>query len=50
MLIKHGHLPALLLGPGNVLVAHMPDERVRITEVIQAAQLYILAALRYLQE
>lgn len=49
LLIKHGHMPALLLGPGDVLVAHMPDERVRISEIVQAARLYILAALRYLQ-
>lgn len=48
LLIKHGHIPALLLGPGDVLMAHMPDERIRTAEIIQAAQLYILAALRYL--
>ena len=29
-------------------VAHMPDERVRITEVVQAMRAYVLAALRYL--
>lgn len=49
LLIKQGHIPALLLGPGDVLVAHMPDERVRIAEVVQAARLYIVVALRYLQ-
>lgn len=48
-LINLGNVPALLLGPGNVLVAHMPDERVRMADVVQAARAYILAALRYQQ-
>lgn len=48
-LINLGNIPALLLGPGNVLIAHMPDECVRVSEVIQAARAYILVALRYLQ-
>jgi len=42
-------VPALLIGPGDVLVAHMPDERASVAELIQAARIYILAALRYLQ-
>jgi acetylornithine deacetylase len=48
LLVNQGRTPALLFGPGDVRVAHMPDERVRISEVVQAAQAYILAALRYL--
>jgi acetylornithine deacetylase len=49
LMINFGHVPALLVGPGDVLVAHMPDERVHIPELIQAARVYILVALRYLQ-
>jgi acetylornithine deacetylase len=50
LLVNFGNIPALLLGPGNVHVAHMPDERVRIADVLQAARAYILVALRYLQK
>jgi acetylornithine deacetylase len=49
LLINHGNVPALLCGPGDVRVAHMPDERVRVADVMQAARVYILVALRYLQ-
>jgi len=48
-LFIYGNVPALLYGPGNVSVAHMPDEHVSITEIVQAARVYILAILRYLQ-
>jgi acetylornithine deacetylase len=48
LLVNLGDIPALLFGPGDVRVAHMPDERVRISEIVQAARAYILAALRYL--
>ncbi len=47
LLVNMGGIPALLFGPGDVRVAHMPDERVQISEVVQAARAYILAALRW---
>lgn len=50
LLVNPGNVPALLFGPGDVRIAHMPDERVRIADVIQAARAYILVALRYLAE
>jgi acetylornithine deacetylase len=49
LLINLGRMPALLVGPGDVVHAHMPDERVAVSELIQAARIYILAALRYLR-
>ena len=49
LLINVGNMPALLLGPGDVVFAHMPDERVPVPELAQAARIYILAALRYLR-
>ncbi|GCE30827.1 acetylornithine deacetylase [Dictyobacter alpinus] len=49
-LVNFGKIPALLLGPGDVRVAHMPNERVRTTDILQAARAYILIALRYLQQ
>ncbi len=47
LLVNQGHIPALLFGPGDVNVAHMPDEHVAIDEVILAARAYVLAALRF---
>ena len=48
LLVNMGKIPALLFGPGDVRVAHMPDEHVSSAKVVLAAQAYILAALRYL--
>jgi acetylornithine deacetylase len=47
LFVNLGGIPALLFGPGDVNVAHMPDEHVGIQEVILAARAYILAAIRY---
>ncbi len=49
LFVNFAGVPALLFGPGDVRVAHMPDERVRGAELVQAARAYILAALRYLK-
>ncbi len=48
LFVNMGNIPALLFGPGDVRVAHMPDEHVKSEEVVLAARAYILAALRYL--
>jgi acetylornithine deacetylase len=47
LFVNVGGSPALLFGPGDVKVAHMPDEHVDVQEVILAARAYILAAIRY---
>jgi acetylornithine deacetylase len=47
LFVNMGGFPALLFGPGDVNVAHMPDEFVEVQEVILVARAYILAALRY---
>ena len=49
LLVNYGGIPAFLCGPGDVDVAHMPDEHVQIEDVLQAARAYILTAVRYLQ-
>lgn len=49
LMINVGGVPTVLCGPGDVVFAHMPDERVSVAELVQAARIYILAALRYLQ-
>lgn len=48
LFVTMGGIPALLFGPGDVRVAHMPDEHVSSAQVVLAARAYILAALRYL--
>jgi acetylornithine deacetylase len=47
LFVKMGGIPTLLFGPGDVKIAHMPDEFVDVQEVILAARAYILAAIRY---
>ena len=49
LFVNIGGIPALLFGPGDVNVAHMPDEFVDVHEVILAARAYILAAIRYFE-
>jgi acetylornithine deacetylase/succinyl-diaminopimelate desuccinylase-like protein len=48
----HWHLAGLAcvpaLGPGSLLLAHRPNEYVSVDEVIEAARIYALTALRYL--
>jgi acetylornithine deacetylase/succinyl-diaminopimelate desuccinylase-like protein len=39
-------IPAL--GPESLLLAHRPNEYVAVQEVIEAARIYALTALRYL--
>ncbi len=48
LLVNLGGMPTLLFGPGDVNVAHMPDENVRVDEILLAARAYILAAIRFL--
>ena len=40
--------PTLIMGPGDPSTAHTPDEWVGIDEVMEATQLYALAALALL--
>jgi acetylornithine deacetylase len=47
LMINFGETPALLLGPGDVMHAHMPDEHVSVAELVKAARIYIVTTLRY---
>lgn len=42
------HIPTVLYGPGTGLLAHMPNEYVKIEELDEAAQVYALAIMEAL--
>ncbi len=47
LLVNVGGIPTVLFGPGDVRVAHMPDEHVPIEDLRVAAQALILTAVRF---
>lgn len=47
LLAAFGGIPSIVLGPGELSVAHSPRERVSIDEVKQAALIYAMAAIRF---
>jgi acetylornithine deacetylase len=47
LLVNAGGIPTVLFGPGDVRVAHMPDEYVPVAELRSAAQTLVLTALRF---
>ena len=47
LLVNVGHIPTVLFGPGDVRVAHMPDESVSIDDLRLAAETLIVTALRF---
>jgi len=47
LLVDLAHVPTVLFGPGDVRVAHMPDEYVPVGELRQAAEAITLTALRF---
>ena len=47
LLVNTGHIPTVLFGPGDVCVAHRPDEFVQVDELRRAAEALILTALRF---
>ena len=46
-LVKTGGVPTVLFGPGDVRQAHAPDEYVEIGELVIAARVLALTALRF---
>lgn len=42
-----GNTPTVLFGPGDIRLAHRPDERVRVDEVVAAARTLAVAAVRF---
>ena len=47
LLVNVGHTPTVLFGPGDVRVAHRPDEYVPVRELQTAVRTLALAALRF---
>lgn len=47
LLVNVGHIPTVLFGPGDVRVAHMPDEYVTIRDLEAAARSLVLTAVRF---
>jgi acetylornithine deacetylase len=47
LLVNVGGIPTVLFGPGDVRVAHMPDEYVPIEQLRAAAETLVLAAIRF---
>jgi acetylornithine deacetylase len=47
LLVNVGRIPTVLFGPGDVRVAHMPDECVAIDDLRAAAETLVVAALRF---
>lgn len=47
LLVNVGHTPTVLFGPGDVRVAHMPDEHVLIDDLRAAAETLVVTALRF---
>jgi acetylornithine deacetylase len=47
LLVNVGGIPTVLFGPGDVRVAHMPDEHVPVGDLRAAAETLIVAGLRF---
>ena len=47
LLVNVGHTPTVLFGPGDVRVAHRPDEYVPIEELRAVAEALVLVVLRF---
>ncbi len=47
LLVNQGGIPTMMFGPGNIRVAHQPDEYVPIEELVAAARTLALAIVRF---
>ena len=47
ILVNQGRVPTCLFGPGDIAVAHSPDEYVSVNEVLKAANIYAGTAQVY---
>jgi acetylornithine deacetylase/succinyl-diaminopimelate desuccinylase family protein len=49
-LANDGGIPTVVFGPGDIAQAHAPDEYIEVSSLTQAAQIYMLAAVRLLSQ
>ena len=49
LLAEFGGIPTVILGPGDLHLAHSPREAVEVEQVLEAARLYALGALEFCQ-
>lgn len=47
LLVNVGRIPTVLFGPGDVRMAHMPDEHIAVAELEAAARALIVTAVRF---
>ena len=47
LLVNQGGIPTMMFGPGNIRVAHQPDEYVPIDELVAAARTLALTIVRF---
>ena len=47
LLAELGRIPSIILGPGDLAVAHSPREAIAIDQVMEAARLYAVAAMEF---
>lgn len=49
LLSRYAGIPAIVLGPGDLALAHSPRESVLVSELVDAARIYASAALAFCQ-
>lgn len=49
LLAEFGGTPTVILGPGDLQLAHSPREAIEVEQVLEAARLYALTALEFCQ-
>ena len=47
LLARFGGIPTIVMGPGDLAVAHSPRESVAVDQVLEAARLYAVTALEF---
>lgn len=47
LLTNHGGIPTVIFGPGDVREAHRPDESVGVKDLVRAAEIVAMAAVRF---
>lgn len=49
LLSREANIPTMILGPGDLALAHSADESIALEEVYQAAEIYAMTAIHFLE-